>query len=79
MSCVRPLRGETAVQATVRKMSDIGSRRLAMRIVDMLGMHRAQQTAQRARSCAPSAKTDPVDSTRQSSLNSIVSQRAVSS
>jgi hypothetical protein len=37
MSCVRPMRGETAVQATVRKMSDPEAGRVAMRIVEMLG------------------------------------------
>lgn len=38
MSCVRPLRGETAEQATVRKMSDIEAGQLATRIVNMLGV-----------------------------------------
>ncbi len=48
MSCVRPLRGETAVQATVRKMSDIEAGRIAMRIVNMLGVLARQQNLQRA-------------------------------
>jgi hypothetical protein len=49
MSCVRPLRGETAIQATVRKMSDIEAGRVAMRIVNMLGvLARQQQSVQRA-------------------------------
>ena len=38
MSCVRPMRGETAVQATVRKMSDMEAGGVAMRIVNMLGV-----------------------------------------
>jgi len=48
MSCVRPLRGETAVQATVRKMSDMEAGRIAMRIVNMLGVLARQQNLQRA-------------------------------
>lgn len=49
LSCVRPMRGETAVQATVRKMSDIEAGRIAMRIVNMLGiLARQQQSVQRA-------------------------------
>jgi hypothetical protein len=47
MSCVRPMRGETAVQATVRKMSDIEAGSVAMRIVSMLGALARNQTAQR--------------------------------
>jgi hypothetical protein len=47
MSCVRPLRGETAEQATVRKMSDIEAGRVAMRIVNMLGVITRTQTVQR--------------------------------
>jgi hypothetical protein len=43
MCRVRPLRGETAIQATVRKMSDREAGSLATRIVNMLGvMARAQ-------------------------------------
>lgn len=38
MCCVAPLRGETAVQATVRKMSDLEAGSIAMRIVNMLGV-----------------------------------------
>jgi hypothetical protein len=48
MCCVRPLRGETAVQATVRKMSDLEAGRVAMRIVNMLGFLARQQGVQRA-------------------------------
>ena len=45
MSCVRPQRGETAEQATVRKMSDVEAGQVAMRIVNMLAvMARAQAT-----------------------------------
>ena len=47
MSCVRPMRGETAEQATVRKMSDIEAGRVAMRIVNMLGVIARAQTMQR--------------------------------
>jgi hypothetical protein len=47
MSCVRPLRGETAEQATVRKMSDIEAGRVAMRIVNMLGVIVRAQSMQR--------------------------------
>ena len=38
MCRVRPLRGETALQATVRKMSDVEAGRFALRIVNMLGV-----------------------------------------
>ena len=47
MSCVRPLRGETAEQATVRKMSDLEAGRIAMRIVNMLGAIARAQMFQR--------------------------------
>lgn len=47
MSCVRPLRGETAEQATVRKMSDMEASQLAMRIVNMLGVIARVQMFQR--------------------------------
>ncbi len=47
MSCVRPLRGETAEQATVRKMSDLEAGRVAMRIVNMLGVVARTQMFQR--------------------------------
>jgi hypothetical protein len=47
MSCVRPLRGETAQQATVRKMSDMEASRAAMRIVNMLGVITRTQAVQR--------------------------------
>jgi hypothetical protein len=47
MSCVRPLRGETAEQATVRKMSDREAGNLAVRIVNMLGVIARVQTLQR--------------------------------
>jgi hypothetical protein len=46
---VRPMRGETAVQATVRKMSEMEAGTIAMRIVNMLGLlTRQQQNAPRA-------------------------------
>jgi hypothetical protein len=38
VSCVKPLRGETAIQATVRKMSDLEAGKVAMRIVNLLGV-----------------------------------------
>jgi hypothetical protein len=47
MSSVPPLRGETAVQATVRKMSDTEAGGVAMRIVNMLGIIARNQTAVR--------------------------------
>lgn len=47
MSCVRPLRGETAEQATVRKMSDMEASQVAARIVNMLGVLARNQMFQR--------------------------------
>lgn len=47
MSCVRPLRGETAEQATVRKMSDVEAGQIAVRIVNMLGVIARVQLFQR--------------------------------
>lgn len=47
MCRVPPLRGETAVQATVRKMSEIEAGHLAGRIVSMLGVIAHSQPAQR--------------------------------
>lgn len=47
MCRVRPLRGETAAQATVRKMSDLEAGGIAMRIVSMLGVIARYQTAPR--------------------------------
>ncbi len=38
LSCVQPMRGESAVQATVRKMSEHEAGDCATRIVYMLGM-----------------------------------------
>ena len=48
LCCVRPLRGESAVQATVRKMSDLDAGDCAVRIVGMLGVLARLQSAQRA-------------------------------
>jgi hypothetical protein len=45
MCCVRPLHGETAVQATVRKMSDVEACSLATSIVNMLGVIARQHSA----------------------------------
>jgi hypothetical protein len=47
MSSVSPLRGESAVHATVRKMSDTEAGGVAMRIVNMLGIIARNQNAQR--------------------------------
>ena len=47
MSSVSPLRGENAVQATVRKMSDNEAGGVAMRIVNMLGIIARNQNAAR--------------------------------
>ncbi|HEU4879164.1 MAG TPA: hypothetical protein VFT21_06925 [Gemmatimonadaceae bacterium] len=47
MSSVSPLRGENAVQATVRKMSDSEAGGVAMRIVNMLGTIARNQSAAR--------------------------------
>jgi hypothetical protein len=47
MSSVPPLRGESAVHATVRKMSDMEAGGVAMRIVNMLGIIARNQNAQR--------------------------------
>jgi hypothetical protein len=47
MSSVSPLRGESAVQATVRKMSDTEAGGVAMRIVNMLGIIARNQSAAR--------------------------------
>lgn len=44
---VRPMRGETAVQATVRKMSDQEAGGVAARIIGMLGVIARQQSVQR--------------------------------
>jgi len=47
LCCVRPMRGETAVQATVRKMSEPEAGRLAVRIVEMLAVIARTQYQQR--------------------------------
>jgi hypothetical protein len=48
MACVRPMKGENAIQATVRKMSDLEAGGFAVRIVGMLGVLARIQAAQRA-------------------------------
>ena len=58
MSCVRPLRGETAEQATVRKMSDREAGNIAMRIVNMLGVIARAQTMQRPKLRAVNSSDD---------------------
>jgi hypothetical protein len=47
MSSVRPLRGETALQATVRKMSDVEAGLKATQIVNMLQVIARAQGQQR--------------------------------
>jgi len=47
LSCVRPMHGETAEQATVRKMSDFEAGQIAARIVNMLGAVARLQLFQR--------------------------------
>lgn len=47
MATVRPLRGETAVQATVRKMSDAEAGLKATQIVNIFGMIARAQIQQR--------------------------------
>ena len=47
MSSVSPLRGESAVHATVRKMSDTEAGGVAMRIVNMLGIIARNQSVAR--------------------------------
>jgi hypothetical protein len=47
MASVRPLRGETAVQATVRKMSDAEAGSKAVQIVNMLQVIARAQSLQR--------------------------------
>jgi hypothetical protein len=47
MSAVRPMRGETALQATVRKMSDAEAGLKAGQIVNMLGTIARSQHQQR--------------------------------
>lgn len=37
LSCVTPLRGETAIQASIRKMSDFEAAGHAMRIINLMG------------------------------------------
>jgi len=58
LSCVRPMRGETAVQATVRKMSDPEAGRLAVRIVDMLAVIARTQYQQRPKLRAVNSSDD---------------------
>ncbi|MFL6551478.1 MAG: hypothetical protein ACJ8OJ_22520 [Povalibacter sp.] len=48
LSCVRPMRGESAEQATIRKMSDFEAGQIAARIVNMLGAVARLQMFQRA-------------------------------
>jgi len=58
MSCVRPLRGETAEQATVRKMSDREAGNIAGRIVNMLAVIARAQTVQRPKLRAVNSNDD---------------------
>ena len=58
MCRVRPLRGETALQATVRKMSDIEAGNFATRIVQMLGVIARLQGQQRPKLRAVNSNDD---------------------
>jgi hypothetical protein len=58
MCRVRPLRGETALQATVRKMSDVEAGRFAVRIVNMLGVIARLQGQQRPKLRAVNSSDD---------------------
>jgi len=58
MCRVRPLRGETAIQATVRKMSDVEAGRIAVRIVNMLGVIARTQWQQRPKLRAVNSNDD---------------------
>lgn len=58
MCRVRPLRGETAIQATVRKMSDREAGSLAARIVNMLGVMARAQGQQRPKLRAVNSNDD---------------------
>jgi hypothetical protein len=55
---VRPLRGETALQATVRKMSDSEAGTFAARIVNMLGAITRVQGQQRPKLRAVNSSDD---------------------
>ena len=58
MCCVRPLRGETAIQATVRNMSDLEAVRVAGRIVSMLAVIARLQGQQRPKLRAVNSSDD---------------------
>lgn len=58
MSSVRPMRGESAVQATVRKMSDSEAGHFAARIVDMLAVIARNQYQQRPKLRAVNSNDD---------------------
>lgn len=53
MRAVRPLPGEDAVRATVRKMSDDDANRYAVQIVNMLGIVARTQMSTRTPTSAP--------------------------
>jgi hypothetical protein len=58
MCRVRPLRGETALQATIRKMSDFEAGRVAAGIVNMLGVIARLQGQQRPKLRAVNSNDD---------------------
>lgn len=58
LSCVRPMRGESAVQATVRKMSDREAGSVAKRIVEMLAIIARNQYQQRPKLRAVNSSDD---------------------
>jgi hypothetical protein len=58
MCRVRPMRGETAIQATVRKMSDLEAGTVAVRIVNMLAVIARVQGQQRPKLRAVNSNDD---------------------
>ena len=58
MCRVRPMRGETAIQATVRKMSDYEAGSIAVRIVNMFGVIARMQGLQRPKLRAVGSNDD---------------------
>jgi len=58
MRRVRPMRGETAIQATVRKMSDLEAGDVAVKIVNMLGVIARAQGQQRPKLRAVNSADD---------------------
>jgi hypothetical protein len=59
MRAVKPMPGEDAVRATVRKMSDDDANRHAVQIINMLGVVARTQTNPRASASAPVVGSTP--------------------